>query len=64
MFSESGGSPKKSAGREGQEAIQAAVLRLGYLEEDRQVLPGLRVRAAGVHKLVQLAIRSFGKYTN
>ena len=61
MFSECGGSPKKSV-RERLEATQAAVQRLGYLEEDRHVLPGLRIRAAGLHKLVQLAIETFGEY--
>ena len=61
MFSECVGSPKKSV-REGLEATQAAVQRLGYLEEDRHVLPGLRIRAAGLHKLAQLAIETFGEY--
>jgi len=35
----------------------------GYVDEDRQLLSGVRVRAATVHKLVALVVDCFGNST-
>ena len=41
--------------------VKAMLVQLGYVEEDKPLLPGVSVRAASVEKLASLAVNCFGK---
>ena len=41
-------------------AIKAMLARLGYVEEEKPLIPGVIVRAASTEKLVCLAVDCFG----
>ena len=50
-------------GTPGRDALDAALRRCGgVLEEEKPILPGLRVRACTLDKLVQLVVSAFGEY--
>ena len=51
-----------SVGSESGKDVPATLGTLGYVEEDRPLLPGLDIRAASMYKLAQLTCHCFGEY--
>ena len=42
--------------------VKAMLARIGYVEEERPLVPSVSVRAASIEKLASLAVDCFGQF--